>query len=50
MARDAATCCWMTRHSLGVMTDGSSLPLPLVLPTWKANTSMSLLVDKREKR
>lgn len=29
---------------------GGKLALPLVLPVWKAKQSMSLLVDKREKR
>jgi hypothetical protein len=28
----------------------ASLPLPMYLPIWKAKTSMSLLIDKREKR
>ena len=27
-----------------------SLALPMVLPVWKAKTSVSLLIDKREKR
>jgi len=48
---------WMLKADLGNVIvkfaageqAGGSLPLPMILPVWKAKSSMSLLVDKREK-